>query len=205
MTRDFIDFRDCRRDVIADASYFYSRGWMMGTAGNLSARSENGFWITASGCNKGELGLINFVEVDLNGLVKRKFLKSAKPSAETSIHTAIYNLFPDTQACYHVHSVASVALSRACDADVMRINSIEMVKGFMIKGEKPYYDIPLFENHLDVENIARDISTRLSNESFEIPALMIKGHGVTVWGRSVSEVRNRVELIEFIFEHEKAI
>ena len=45
------------RDQLSEiASYFYRRGWMLGTAGNLSVRNPDGtIWITASGQNKGEL------------------------------------------------------------------------------------------------------------------------------------------------------
>ena len=45
---------DLRSDLIAAAKHFYDRGWMVGTAGNLSARLPDGsFWITASGARKG--------------------------------------------------------------------------------------------------------------------------------------------------------
>ena len=35
-----------RTDLISAAKYFHDRGWMWGTAGNLSARSEEGgsYW-----------------------------------------------------------------------------------------------------------------------------------------------------------------
>ncbi|NEP55973.1 MAG: hypothetical protein F6K31_02975 [Symploca sp. SIO2G7] len=37
---------------------------MVGTAGNLSAQlSDGSFWITASGCNKGQLGISDLIRI----------------------------------------------------------------------------------------------------------------------------------------------
>ena len=45
--------------LAAEAKRFHARGWMMGTAGNLSLKIGDAplrFYITASGKDKGELG-----------------------------------------------------------------------------------------------------------------------------------------------------
>ncbi|HLO50395.1 MAG TPA: class II aldolase/adducin family protein, partial [Kamptonema sp.] len=55
-----------RQDLIAAATHFYNRGWMVGTAGNLSARLADGsFWITASGRAKGQLTDQDFIRIDI--------------------------------------------------------------------------------------------------------------------------------------------
>jgi methylthioribulose-1-phosphate dehydratase len=44
---------------------FYQLGWMLGTAGNLSAKvDDHSFWITASGKSKGKLTEEDFVTVE---------------------------------------------------------------------------------------------------------------------------------------------
>ena len=61
---------DPRFELIDAARHFYSKDWMVGTAGNLSARLADGsFWITASGRSKGELTTNDFVRVALDGKV----------------------------------------------------------------------------------------------------------------------------------------
>ena len=61
---------DPRESLIYAATNFYQKGWMVGTAGNLSARlSDGSFWITASGRPKGQLTSEDFVRVDLEGKV----------------------------------------------------------------------------------------------------------------------------------------
>src|SRR5580658_7726066 len=88
---------------------FHQRGWMAGTAGNLSARDCHDihtFWITASGLPKGQLDERDFLRLAIsNGAVVECGRTDAKPSAEASIHQAIYQLFPQVRACLHVHSV----------------------------------------------------------------------------------------------------
>ena len=59
-------------------------------------------------------------------------------------------------------------------------------------------DLPLFENTLDVAKIAAEIDKRLSKNPSALSALMIRGHGATVWGRSLQEAYNHFECLEFI-------
>jgi methylthioribulose-1-phosphate dehydratase len=162
---------DPRALLAAHAKTFYDRGWMWGTAGNLSARlPEGSFWITASGCSKGELTPEQFVRMSLDGDLLERPTPQAKPSAETSIHQAVYGLFPEAKACYHVHSVPANLVSRLSATPQILLPAIEM----------------------------RD---RFRQSPPQIPACLIQDHGVTVWGASPAETRNRVEVMEFIFQY----
>jgi methylthioribulose-1-phosphate dehydratase len=193
---------DPRTLLAAHARSFYDRGWMWGTAGNLSARLPDGsFWITASGCAKGELTPEQFVQLSLGGQLLTQPTPSAKPSAETSIHQAVYQLFPDAKACYHVHSVAANLVSRLTEADTIRLPGIEMIKGLGIWIENPTVDLALFPNHLHVPRIGIDMLERWQQHPPQIPASLIRDHGVTVWGASQTEARNRVEVMEFLFQY----
>ncbi len=181
---------------------FYQRGWMWGTAGNLSARSpDGGFWITASGCSKGELTPEHFVRMSLAGEVLERPTVQAKPSAETSIHQAVYGHFPDARACYHVHSVPANLVSRLSVASQIQLPAIEMIKGMGIWEAKPQVFLDIFANHAHVPEIAAEMSDRFQDTPPQIPACLIQDHGVTVWGTSPEETRNRIEVMEFIFQY----
>ncbi len=193
---------DPRPTLITHARSFYERGWMWGTAGNLSARQPDGsFWITASGCSKGELTLDQFVQMSLDGQLLTQPTPTAKPSAETSIHQAVYQLFPDAVACYHVHSVSANLVSRLTTQDQIQLPAIEMIKGLGIWDANPTVHLALFENHLKVPEIGAEMLARFGQEPPQIPACLIRDHGVTVWGTSQEEARNRVEVMEFIFQY----
>ncbi|MBW4601324.1 MAG: methylthioribulose 1-phosphate dehydratase [Calothrix sp. FI2-JRJ7] len=194
---------DPRVELIGAASYFHAQGWMLGTAGNLSAKMPDGsFWITGSGKSKGKLSQEDFVRIYPDGSTPTAPLGvEVKPSAETSIHSSIYELFPDAQACYHVHSVDANLVSNFVKGDEISLPPLEMIKGLGIWEENPNCVMPLFDNHLKVPQIASDIKTRFLAQKPQIPALLIRNHGVTVWANSLETARNYIEITEFVFRY----
>ncbi|MCY7385826.1 MAG: methylthioribulose 1-phosphate dehydratase [Microcoleus sp. CAN_BIN18] len=193
---------DLRTDLIAAAKHFYDRGWMLGTAGNLSARLPDGsFWITASGRAKGQLTASDFIRMNLDGGIVEQPVPDSRPSAETSIHVAIYNCFPDAKACYHVHSIEANLVSRLVAGDVVPLPAIEMLKGLGVWEENPQVSIPLFPNYLEVPKIAKEICQFFTNSSPSVPALLIRDHGITVWADSPAAAYNYVEIVEYIFRY----
>lgn len=197
-----LDSLSPRSALIEIARDFHARGWMSGTAGNLSVRADDAhFWITASGKPKGRLDTTDFLLVRIpDGEVVERAAPGNKPSAETAIHRAIYSRFVDAQACLHGHSVdGSLASARAKrGAKGLRLPPIEMLKGFDLWQQNPKVDLPLFENQLDVTKIASEIGKRFQKALPPLTALMIRGHGATVWGRSLQEAYNRFECLEFL-------
>ena len=195
-----------RAALVQIARDFHGRGWMAGTAGNLSVREDDEhFWITASGKPKGQLDELDFLLVRVkDGEVIERVRPENKPSAETAIHRALYMLFPATRACLHGHIVeAALATDRARKgAKSLRLAPIEMIKGFDIWQQNPKVDLPLFENVLDVARIADDIRKRFTKTTPAITALMIRSHGPTVWGASLQEAYNRFEILDFILRYQ---
>ncbi len=204
MAESLDDLRS-RAALVEVARDFHARGWMAGTAGNLSAREdENHFWITASGKPKGRLDENDFLLVRIpDGAVIERRRPEDKPSAETTIHAALYRLFPDARACLHGHLVeAAIAAERAKKgAKSLRLPPIEMIKGFDIWQQTPKVDLPMFENVLDVAKIAREIEKRFRKTKPPLTALMIRAHGPTVWGKSIQEAYNRFEILEFLLRY----
>ncbi|MCU0541727.1 MAG: methylthioribulose 1-phosphate dehydratase [Oscillatoriaceae cyanobacterium Prado104] len=193
---------DLRTDLMAAAKHFYDRGWMVGTAGNLSARLPDGsFWITASGRPKGQLTTSDFIRMNLDGEIVDRPLPESRPSAETSIHLAIYNSFPDAKACYHVHSIEANLVSRLSATDAIALPPIEMLKGLGVWEENPQVAMPLFPNHLEVPKIAKEISDAFAVAPPAVPALLIRDHGITVWAQSPAAAYNYVEIVEYIFRY----
>jgi len=192
---------DLRLELIAAAEYFYKQGWMVGTAGNLSGRLPDGsFWITASGKSKGNLNLADFVKISPDGTVESPS-NYLKPSAETAIHQTIYQLFPEAQTCYHVHSIEANLVSRFVEGNTLLLPPLEMLKGFKIWQENLNCTLSIFPNHFDVSQIATEIKERFQVAPPQIPALLIRDHGVTVWASSTEKARNFIELIEYIFRY----
>jgi methylthioribulose-1-phosphate dehydratase len=192
---------DPRLELISAVRHFYQQGWMVGTAGNLSARLPDGsFWITASGRSKGQLELGDFVRIYLDGKVEQSS-PDLKPSAETAIHQVVYALFPEANSCYHVHSVEANLVSRFVKGDTLPLPPLEMLKGLGVWQQNPDCAMPIFANHLQVSRIADEIKERFTTTSAQLPALLIRDHGVTVWAPSPKTASHYIELVEYIFRY----
>lgn len=59
----------------------------------------------------------------------------------------------------------------------------------------------VFANHLQVSRIADEIKQRFTTNPPQIPALLIRNHGVTVWASSPEAAQNYIELVEYIFRY----
>jgi methylthioribulose-1-phosphate dehydratase len=193
---------DPREILLAASRLFYGRGWMMGTAGNLSHRLPDGsFWITASGKLKGRLETADFLRIAPGGAVLERGRPDDRPSAETSLHDAVYRLFPEARACYHVHSVPANVAARLCDGDTLPLPPLEMLKGLGVWEEEPNVDLAVFRNYADVPRIAAELEARFTAVPPRVPGFLIRDHGLTAWGPDGDAALNHVELFEFLFSY----
>ncbi|SDI72664.1 methylthioribulose-1-phosphate dehydratase [Actinokineospora alba] len=183
-------------DLAAMSAQLYARGWMEGTAGNLSVRLDaDTALVTASGVSKGSLTSDDTVRVRIADAQPVES-DGKRPSAETSIHTALYQIFPDCGAVVHAHppyatAVAALAARRGADAE--EFVGLEIIKGL---GATDKVLIPVFENHADVPRIGSDVAARLTPDA--PPALLIGAHGATTWGPTLETARNRMECLEML-------
>jgi methylthioribose-1-phosphate isomerase/methylthioribulose-1-phosphate dehydratase len=179
------------------AGQLYARGWMEGTAGNVSVRLPGGetALITASGLSKGALTEQDVVEVRISD-AQRVSPQAPRPSAETTIHTALYQTFADCQAVLHAHppyATAVATLAARDGRDTVQFRDLELIKGL---GTPDQFTaaVPVFRNWPDVTRIAGDVATRLRPAT--PPVLLIGAHGATTWGPSLEVARNRMECLE---------
>ena len=171
----------------------YARGWMAGTAGNISVRTGQTAIITGSGLSKGELTAHDMVSVTIAD--SQPVSGTRRPSAETTIHTAIYRA-TGARAVVHVHPPHATAQS--IDApDVLRFGGYELIKGL---GTAQTIDIPVFANHSDVSRIGANIERHLTEYPDAPPVLFIAGHGITAWGADLPQARDRAGCLEAICE-----
>ncbi|MFD3742873.1 S-methyl-5-thioribose-1-phosphate isomerase [Nocardia sp. NPDC058633] len=193
--------------IAAIARQLYERGWMPGTAGNISVRidsAETGrdALITASGLSKGELSADDSVLVTIADATPRPG-QSRKPSAETSIHTAVYRT-RCAGAVVHVHSPFATALATTAarpgdTVTSVRISGFELLKGFGL-ADPSTVSIPVFPNWPEVARIGADIENYLGENPDAPPILFIAAHGITTWGDTLAQARDRAECLEALCE-----
>jgi len=98
---------DVRTELIATAQAMATAGLNKGTAGNLSVRAEDGFWITPTGMDYAALQVDDIPLVHLDG----SWAGQRKPSSEWRFHRDIYRARPQAGAVLHAHSPYATSLA----------------------------------------------------------------------------------------------
>jgi methylthioribulose-1-phosphate dehydratase len=187
---------------------FYERGWSLATSSNYSVVLQNRpveLIITASGCDKGQLGRDDFVHIGADGLPTID--GQPKSSAETMLHVMLAEQ-DGVGAILHTHSVWGTLLSDYfCDAGGFELFGYEMLKGLSgVTSHLHRQWVQIFENSQNVPRLAQVVKNGLSHKDSSsnrdpLPhGFLIRNHGLYAWGRDIAEARRHVEVFEFLFE-----
>jgi L-fuculose-phosphate aldolase len=96
---------DAPAAVLATAKDMLRRGLVEGTAGNISARQEDGsIVITPSSVDYASMELDDLVVIDLDGATLSG-KEGRSPSSEKALHLACYKAFDDIGSVIHSHPV----------------------------------------------------------------------------------------------------
>ena len=187
----------CAQDIIEAGRFLNAHGWFPATSCNFSARLDDKYAaMTKSGCHKGHLTPDDILVVDMQG----NSMDERRPSAETLLHTVLYQAFPDCGAVLHNHSVNATVLSRLSPAgQPLVIEGYEMLKA--LAGNTTHETralVPNFANTQDMVALSRELADLLQQET-TIHGFLIQGHGLYTWGRDMAETRRHIEAFEFLF------
>lgn len=189
-------------EIIRAGKFLYSRGWSPATSSNYSARvDQSSIAITVSGKHKGELSDGDIMLVDLAG---NPIQSDCKSSAETLLHTVLYELFPDVGAVLHTHSKGATVLSRyLAGSNRLCLRDYELQKAFA--GQSTHdaeISLPIFENTQDISQLAAKTKAFFSDDLNALPAYLIRGHGLYTWGANMNDCLRHIEALEFLIECE---
>ncbi len=189
-------------ELLEAIRFFNAKGWSPATSTNYSVRSEKPteYLISRSGVDKSKFALADLILINPKGEVLPPFnAPGVRSSAETEIHTAIYQLFPQVACVLHTHSVLATTLSlRARAQGRIRFEGYEILKG--LEGNTTHdltYDLPVVPNSQEMKDILRGMEASFSKN---IHGFLIAGHGLYAWGRDVAAAKRHIETFEFLFE-----
>nr|WP_280119016.1 acireductone synthase [Streptomyces albofaciens] len=189
--------------LAAEAARFASFGWMRGTSGNLSAvlaRDPLRLAVTASGRDKGELTADDVVLVDGAGAaVAGTAAGAGKPSAEAGLHARVVRL-TGAGAVVHVHTVAAVAMARRRPGGIV-FRDLEMLKGLGLSAEGAAARLPVIANSQDMAVLGDRLEAARDPR---MPAVVVAGHGLYVWGADLLQARHHAEVVQWLLELELA-
>jgi methylthioribulose-1-phosphate dehydratase len=139
-------------------------------------------------------------------VLKRPENPAFKMSQCTPLFWNCYTIRPSTRACIHTHSIHAllVTLLRE-DYDYVEMTHLEMIKGIR-RGETSdsfrYFDriiIPIVENTAEEENL-KDRMAEAMKKYPESNAVLVRRHGVYVWGNTWEKAKSMAECYDYLFE-----
>ncbi len=194
-----------------------ARGWVPATAGNFSfcesveADADGRIFVSASGLDKGAMTPEDLLEIALEtaapGYRVVQAAAGLRPSAETSLHAVIYRDRPEARAIAHVHSIWNTLLSQRHVQRWPRLGTVVLADYELLKAldgiatHEHSEQIPILENSQDYPALAE----KLTQVLVQLPAahgVLLHGHGLYTWGKSIAEVWRHIEALEFLFQVE---
>jgi methylthioribulose-1-phosphate dehydratase len=197
----FLDQQNAQ-ELLEAIQYFSRKGWSPATSTNYSIRLGNPdqFLISRSGVDKSRFVASDLIVIDGKGSVAPISQgPGIKSSAETEIHTAIYQRFPEVQCVLHTHSPLGTYLSQKfVKAWEIKFSDWEILKGLAgITTHLTTVVLPVVNNHQDMPSILNEMDPHWHNNPH---GFLIAGHGLYTWGKSVAEAKRHIETFEFLFE-----
>lgn len=194
---DRLLLEECARQIADAGRELGARGWTPATSSNFSMRLDaDHAAVTISGRDKGSLGIDDIMVVDL---ASRPVGTSARPSAETALHTQIYRRFANAGAVLHTHSRTQTVASRLHAREGMvRFEGWELQKA--ISGYTTHesaLDLPVFPNTQDMAELVARVDAWL-DAGKPLHGYLIDGHGIYTWGRDMAETKRHLEAFEFL-------
>ena len=189
------------RALIEVGRRFYSRNWVLATSGNFSAvmsKSPLRVCITQSAAHKGALTARDFLTIDES--TRPVGRTTGRPSAEAKLHVAIVRA-RNAGSVLHTHSVWSTMLSDRHSAEGgLALQGFEMLKGLDGVTTHTHREwLPILENDQDMARLAGAMTGVLSDHP-AAHGVLLRGHGLYTWGRTIAEAERHVEALEFLLE-----
>lgn len=183
-------------EVVQAAKICYDRGWCFGTAGNFSIKTNNKrLWQSPRSKNKGSLDPEFFIPIDLLTGQLLEDSKISEPSQEMPVHRCIYLAKPAARSVVHCHPPYLVKYSDQLKVGANKLGGGEMIKAL---GAKDFFDTLECGVISNLRQVEMEKLESLENEIKEVPAIILKGHGVYAWGADPHEALAVVEALEFI-------
>ncbi|KAI8780782.1 methylthioribulose-1-phosphate dehydratase [Biomphalaria glabrata] len=185
---------------------FYDLGWVTGTGGGISIKSNDEIYIAPSGVQKERIKPEDiFVQtIDEKDIYLPPASKKLKKSQCTPLFMNAYTM-RNAGSVIHTHSKSAVLATLIYPGKEFRITHQEMIKGIKkcSSGEYYRYDeelvVPIVEN----TPFERDLKAAMAEAMEDYPetcAVLVRRHGVYVWGETWEKAKTMCECYDYLFD-----
>jgi len=167
-----------KQQIIETGRKLWQRGMVAANDGNLSCRTEEGIYITATGVSKGFLKEDEILLLDQNGKAE------GKESVETGLHLAVYEVRPDVNAIIHSHAPWATAFAMTeANLNSYALEDIRLQLGEIAR--IPY-----------AEAGSTDLAELTAKHLDNAVAALLTSHGVLTVGENMQKALFRMEALE---------
>ncbi|XP_043262501.1 probable methylthioribulose-1-phosphate dehydratase [Colletes gigas] len=185
---------------------FYDLGWVTGTGGGISIKHKDKIYIAPSGVQKERICPNELFVQDIDGkdLELPPAEKKLKKSQCTPLFMCAY-LRRNAGAVIHTHSKFAVMVTLHWPGKEFRVTHLEMIKGIWNQKLKRSYRydeeliVPIIEN----TPFEKDLRDELDKTIIAYPeacAVLVRRHGVYVWGESWQKAKTMTECYDYLFD-----
>ncbi|MBP0600771.1 aldolase [Herbaspirillum sp. LeCh32-8] len=173
-----------REEICRIGASLFQRGYTVGSAGNISARLDDGWLITPTDACLGFLDPAAISKVDAGG----NWVSGDKPSKTLVLHRAVYDNNPEMHAVVHTHSTHLVSLT---------INGVWKDED-VLPPITPYYVMKV--GHIPLIKYARpgaaEVAEQVAKIATKVRGVLLERLGPVVWESSVSKAAFALEELE---------
>ncbi|NIF20028.1 3-oxo-tetronate 4-phosphate decarboxylase [Candidatus Pantoea multigeneris] len=173
-----------REEICQVGADLFNRGYTTGTAGNISARLEDGWLITPTDACLGHLSPQRIAKVSRDG----EWVSGDKPSKTLLLHRQVYDNNPEARGVVHTHSTHLVQLTLE---GVWQPDSI-------LPPITPYQVMKV--GRIPLINYCRpghpDVAQQVALLAKEVRGVMLERLGPVIWGNSISTASFALEELE---------
>jgi methylthioribulose-1-phosphate dehydratase len=192
-----------QRVIVELCRQFYGLGWCTGTGGGISVRQDGRIYMAPSGVQKERIGEDDIFELDQQGQVIRAPLGKLKLTECAPLFMNAYRL-RDAGAVIHSHGIYALLATLIGEAEgepasAFECTELEMIKGIAGHG---YYDrlvVPIIENTARECDLAERMAAAIEAHPAST-AVLVRRHGVYVWGRDWQHAKSQAECYHYLFE-----
>ena len=173
-----------REEICTVGAGLYARRYTVGSAGNISARLDDGWLITPTDACLGRLDPNDIAKVGPDG----QHVSGGRPSKTLALHRRIYERSSETRGVVHTHSTNLVALTLA---GVWSVDDV-------LPPITPYYVMKV--GHVPLIGYRRpgapEVADQVAAVAGRVRAVLLERLGPVVWERSVSAASFALEELE---------
>jgi 3-dehydro-4-phosphotetronate decarboxylase len=173
-----------REEICITGKSLYERRYTVGSAGNISARLDDGWLITPTDACLGRLDPADIAKVDSQG----NHVSGGRPSKTLALHRRIYENNAETRGVVHTHSTSLVALT------IAGVWSADDV----LPPITPYFVMKV--GHVPLIRYRRPGDPAVAEEvaalASRVRAVLLERLGPVVWEKSVSHASYALEELE---------